>query len=73
VSDDESGGVFSWEFAIGEFCVTRGLQIGSNDPLNLFLYSDGDVAVPASVASVVAQIEATETQLNSLRFADPGL
>jgi hypothetical protein len=73
VPDDESGGVFSWEFAIGEFCTTRGLQVGSNDPLNVFLYSSGDVTVPPSVASVVAQIDATETLLNSLRFADPGL
>jgi hypothetical protein len=29
--------------------------------------------VPPSVASVVAQIDATETLLNSLRLADPGI
>lgn len=73
VHDDESGGVFSWEFALGEFCQTRGLQVGANDVLNVFLYSDADVAVPPSVASVVVQIDATETVLNSLRLADPGL
>jgi hypothetical protein len=73
VHDDESGGVFGWEFALGEFCQTRGLQVGANDVLNVFLYSDADVAVPPSVASVVAQIDATETALNSLRLADPGL
>ena len=73
VADDESGGVFSWEFALGEFCVTRGLQVGANDVLNIFLYSDAAVAVPPSVASVVAQIDATETRLNSLRLADPGI
>jgi hypothetical protein len=73
VADDESGGVFSWELALGEFCQTRGLQVGANDVLNIFLYSDSDVAVPPSVASVVAQIDATETRLNSLRFADPGI
>lgn len=73
VADDESGGVFSWEFALGEFCLTRGLQVGANDVLNIFLYSDADVAVPPSVASVVAQIDATETRLNSLRLADPGI
>jgi hypothetical protein len=73
VADDESGGVFSWEFALGEFCASRGLQVGANDVLNIFLYSEADVPVPPSVASVVAQIDATETRLNSLRFADPGI
>ena len=73
VADDESGGAFSWEFALGEYCLTRGLHVGANDVLNIFLYSDQDVAVPPSVASVVAQIDATETRLNSLRLADPGI
>jgi hypothetical protein len=73
VAPDESGGVFSWEFALGEFCADRGLQVGANDVLNIFLYSDADVAVPPNVASVVAQIDATETRLNSLRLADPGI
>jgi hypothetical protein len=73
VQDEETGGVFSWEFALGEFCESRGLQVGANDVLNVFLYSDTDVPVPPSVASVVAQIDATETVLNSLRLADPGL
>ena len=41
--------------------------------LNIFLYADEDVAVPPSVAAVVAQIDATETRLNSLRLAEPGL
>lgn len=73
VSDDETGGVFSWELALGEFCASRGLQVGANDVLNIFLFPATDVPVPPSVASVVAQIEATETLLNGLRLADPGL
>ncbi len=73
VDDDESGAVFSWEFALGEFCVTRGLRVGANEVLNVFLYADNDVRVPPSVASVVAQIDAVETALNSLRLADPGI
>lgn len=73
VADDETGGVFSWEFALGEFCQSRGLQVGANDVLNIFLYSETDQPVPPSVASVVAQIDAVETQLNSLRLADPGI
>ena len=73
VQEDETGAVFSWEFALGEFCEAYGLQVGANDVLNVFLFSATDVAVSPSVASVVAQIDAVETQLNSLRLADPGL
>ncbi len=73
VDDDDSGAMFSWEFALGEFCLTRGLRVGANEVLNVFLYADTDVRVAPSVASVVAQIDATETELNSLRLADPGI
>ena len=73
VEDDESGAVFSWEFAIGEYCLTRGIRVGSNEVLNSFMYADEDVAVPPSLAAVVAQIDQTETMLNALRFADQSI
>jgi hypothetical protein len=73
VADDDTGAVFSWEFALGEYCLTRGLRVGANEVLNSFLYADVDVSVPASLAAVVAQIDQTESLLNSLRFADPAI
>ncbi|HVE64070.1 MAG TPA: hypothetical protein VNB94_09740 [Mycobacteriales bacterium] len=73
VADDETGGIFTWEFALGEYALSVGMAVGSNEVLNLFLYDAVDVDVPASVASVVAQIDAVETRLNSLRLADPGI
>jgi hypothetical protein len=73
VADDESGAVFSWEFALGEYCLARGLRVGANEVLNIFMYADQDVAVAPSLAAVVSQIDAAETMLNSLRLADPGI
>jgi hypothetical protein len=73
VADDDSGAVFSWEFALGEYCLTRGLRVGANEVLNSFMYAEADAAVPPSLAAVVAQIDQTETLLNSLRFADPAI
>ena len=73
VADDETGGIFTWEFALGEFAASVGMAVGTNEVLNLFLYDAHDVTVPPSVASVVAQIDAVETRLNSLRLADPGI
>ena len=73
VSDDESSAVFSWEFALGEYCLMRGLRVGANEVLNIFMYADQDVAIAPSLAAVVSQIDAAETMLNSLRLADPGI
>jgi hypothetical protein len=73
VDGDEAGAVFSWEFALGEYCLTRGLRVGANEVLNVFLYAEHDVAVAPSIAAVVTQIDAAETTLNSLRLADPGI
>ncbi|MEP7053961.1 MAG: hypothetical protein ABI912_01765 [Actinomycetota bacterium] len=73
VADDESGAVFSWEFALGEYCLTRGVRVGANEVLNSFMYAAEDAAVPPALAAVVAQIDLTETLLNSLRFADPSI
>ena len=73
VDDDETGAIFTWELALGEFARSVGMAIGTNEVLNLFMYDEQDVRVPPSVASVVAQIDAVETRLNSLRLADPGI
>jgi hypothetical protein len=73
VAPDERDAVFSWEFALGEYCLTRGLRVGANEVLNVFLYADEDVHVPPDVAAVVEQIAATEERLNSLRLADHGI
>ncbi len=73
VEEDESSAVFSWEFALGEYCLTRGLRVGANEVLNSFLYAEHDVVVPPSVDAVVVQINHTEDMLNSLKLADPSI
>ncbi|MCA1823763.1 MAG: hypothetical protein ABR520_03785 [Mycobacteriales bacterium] len=73
VAHDDSRADFAWEFALGEFCESRGLAVGANDVLNIFLFPQREVAVAPSVAAVVAEIDAAETLLNSLRLADPGI
>ncbi|HVF20629.1 MAG TPA: hypothetical protein VNA14_10345 [Mycobacteriales bacterium] len=73
VAEDETGAIFTWEFALGEFARSVGMAVGTNEVLNLFMYDEHDVHVPPSVASVVAQIDVVETRLNALRLADPGI
>jgi hypothetical protein len=65
---DEDQCLFTWELAIGEFMGDQGLQIGSNDPLNLFLFPQGDARGPATAEFVVTEMNRTEAILQSLNF-----
>lgn len=65
---DEDHCLFTWELAIGEFMGDHGLQIGSNDPLNLFLFPSSDARGPATAEFVVTEMNRTEAILRSLNF-----
>jgi hypothetical protein len=62
--------LFTWEFAVGEFFDDRGMQIGSNEALNLFLFPQYDSRGPADVAFVASELDRIELVLRSLNFVD---
>ena len=62
--------LFTWEFGIGEFFDARGMQIGSNEALNLFLFPQFDSKGPPDVAFIVAELDRAEQLLRSLDFVD---
>ena len=61
---------FSWEFAISEYAVRRGLQIGSGETLNTFMYPRNDSQGPLDSAWVAREIEQAEALLASVSFVD---
>lgn len=63
---------FTWELAIGEFMGDRGLQLGSNEALNSFLFPQHDARGPEELEFVVAEMDRAEQVLRSLDFAEPG-
>jgi hypothetical protein len=67
----DGSALFTWEFAIAEYAGTLGLQVGSGEELNTFLYPREDVRGPQDPAWVVAQIDATEAVLRSFSLLDP--
>jgi hypothetical protein len=67
---DDGSALFSWEFAIGEFAAAHGLQIGSDEHLNTFLYPKEDSWGPQDAAWVASRLEVTEALLRSLSFLD---
>jgi hypothetical protein len=68
---DGGHALFSWEFAIGEFAAARGLQVGSDEHLNTFLYPKEDSRGPQDAAWLASRLEVTEALLRSLSFLDP--
>jgi hypothetical protein len=62
----DGSALFTWEFAIAEYIATLGLQVGSDEHLNTFLFPREDVRGPQEPAWLAAQIERTEALLRSI-------
>ena len=69
---EDGTALFTWEFAIAEFAATLGLQVGSDEHLNTFLFPREDAVGPQEPTWVAAQIERTEARLRSVRLLDEG-
>lgn len=69
--DPRDGSVlFTWELALGEFMSDRGLQVGSNEELNSFLYPKYDARGEADIAFVVQELDRAEAVLRSVDFLE---
>ncbi len=67
---EDGTALFSWEFAIAEFAAARGLQVGSDEHLNTFLFPRTDARGPQDPAWLAGQIETTEMLLRSVSLLD---
>jgi hypothetical protein len=70
--EPDGSALFTWEFAIAEFMATLGLQVGSDEHLNTFLFPREDVRGPQEPAWLAAQIERTEALLRSVSLFGNG-
>jgi hypothetical protein len=68
---DDGSAIFTWEFALGEYLAGRGIQVGSDETLNQFMYPRHDARGPQDGAWLVAAIEGADAMLSSLRFDRP--
>jgi hypothetical protein len=67
----DGSAIFSWEFALGEFLLTKGIQVGSDETLNQFAYPRQDVRGRQDGAWLAAAIEQTEALLADVRLDRP--
>jgi hypothetical protein len=63
--------LLTWEFAIVDFLTARGLQVGSSEALNLFLFPMEDDRGPQDAAWLAGALDRVEERLRSLRFDAP--
>jgi hypothetical protein len=66
----DAGALFTWEFAIAEYVAGLGLQVGSDEHLNTFLYPRTDARGPREPVWVSEQMDRAEELLRSLSFVD---
>ena len=65
---DDGTALFTWEFAVGEYLRTKGIQFGSDETLNQFAFPREDDRGRQEGTWLVGCIERAEAQLASIRF-----
>jgi hypothetical protein len=72
VPPDDGLALFTWEFAIGEYMDEYGLQLGTNEPLNQFLFPQTDTEIAAELPALVKVMERTEAMFAGMNFGHRG-
>jgi hypothetical protein len=68
---DDGTALFSWEFAVGEYLRTKGIQFGSDETLNQFMFPREDSRGPQEGEWLEGAIKRAQAQLASIRFDRP--
>lgn len=67
----DGAAIFSWEFALGEYLAGRGMQVGSDEALNQFVFPRQDLRGRQDGAWLVGAVEQTEAMLSTIRLDRP--
>ena len=68
---EDGTALFSWEFAVGEYLATKGIQFGSDETLNQFAYPRVDNRGPQDGAWLGSAIDQAEALLSDVRLHQP--
>ena len=68
---DDGSALFTWEFAVTDYLMERGIQLGSSESLNLFMFPREDERGPQEAGWLAGAMDRTEARLRSIQFADP--
>jgi hypothetical protein len=68
---EDGTALFSWEFAVGEYLATKGIQFGSDETLNQFAYPRADNRGPQDYAWLAGTIDQAQALLSDVRLDRP--
>src|SRR5436309_9822256 len=68
---DDGTALFTWEFAVTDYLLERGIQLGSSETLNLYMFPREDIRGPQDAAWLAQAIDQVEVALGSVDFANP--
>jgi hypothetical protein len=67
----DGSALFTFEFAIGEYLATKGIQFGSDETLNQFAYPRHDIRGRQDGAWLMSAVEQAEALLADIRLDRP--
>jgi hypothetical protein len=68
---EDGSALFTWEFAITDYLLEKGMQLGSSETLNTYMFPVEDQRGPQDSAWLAHVIETTEARLRGLDLANP--
>ncbi|MBI4260635.1 MAG: hypothetical protein HY658_08725 [Actinobacteria bacterium] len=68
---DDGTALFTWEFAIADYLAERGIQVGSNEELNTYLYPREDARGPQEAGWLAGALDEAEARLAGVRLDAP--
>ena len=68
---EDGTALFTWEFAVTDYLQERGIQLGSSESLNLFMFPAEDDRGPQDAGWLARAMDRAEEQLRSVDFANP--
>jgi hypothetical protein len=68
---EDGTALFSFEFALGAYLATKGIQVGSDEELNQFAYPRHDIRGPQDRAWLASAVEQAEGLLADVRLDRP--
>jgi len=68
---DDGSALFTWEFAVTDYLLERGIQLGSSESLNLFMFPREDERGSQDSAWLAAAMDRAEERLRSVNFVEP--
>jgi hypothetical protein len=67
----DGSALFTWEFAVTDYLAARGIQLGSSESLNLFMFPMEDQRGPQDAAWVSEAKARVDQLLAEIDFANP--